>query len=466
MGDNDDIAERLAVFLEQSLGREGLEVRDLGRMSGGASRETWAFDLLDAISGGLERLILQRIRPGVMGGAASMVGESGLLRAAAVAGVPVAPVIAASDDVAIVGSPFLVMGRIDGETIARRILRDDEFAPARSRLVRECAEALAAVHAVPIDAASYLVNQEPVSQLAGLIDYLGEPHPAFELGLRWLEDHRPASVTPTVVHGDFRLGNFMVDEQGLRGVLDWELAHLGDPREDLGWLCVRAWRFGSDLPVAGLGTYDELIDAYENVSGVHIDPAAIRWWEVLGTLRWGVICIVQAASHLSGSSRSVELAAIGRRVCENEYDVLNLIGARPPDAAASAEVSERDDESTSTPNVYGSMSAGELVVAVREFLERDVMSATQGRVNFHTRVAAKVLALVERELAAGPAPIVDHELRLGALGFRNDAELARAIRSGEVDAVLDQVRHDVWRDVVAQLRVANPSYLLTEDALD
>ncbi len=125
----------------------------------------------------------------------------------------------------------------------------------------------------------------------------------------------------------------MVDEDGLAAVLDWELAHLGDPMEDLGWLCVRAWRFGSDLPVAGVGDYAELFAAYESASGTPVDPDVVHWWEVLGTLRWGVICMMQASSHLTGLSRSVELAAIGRRVCENEYDVLGLIGARPAPAS-------------------------------------------------------------------------------------------------------------------------------------
>jgi aminoglycoside phosphotransferase (APT) family kinase protein len=116
-----------------------------------------------------------------------------------------------------------------------------------------------------------------------------------------------------------------VNEHGLAAILDWELAHLGDPMEDLGWLCVRAWRFGGAQPVAGLGTYDELFDAYEKESGIRPDFDVVRWWEILGTLKWGVICISQAATHLNGLVRSHELAAIGRRVCENEYDLIELL---------------------------------------------------------------------------------------------------------------------------------------------
>jgi aminoglycoside phosphotransferase (APT) family kinase protein len=154
-----------------------------------------------------------------------------------------------------------------------------------------------------------------------MLDTLGQPHPAFELAFRWLEQHRPASPRQAIVHGDFRLGNIIVGDDGLRAVLDWELAHLGDPMEDLGWLCVKAWRFGSSKPVAGVGDRAELFAAYEAAGGGTVDPAAAHWWEVLGTLKWGIMCILQCSAHLSGLSRSHELAAIGRRVCENEHDL-------------------------------------------------------------------------------------------------------------------------------------------------
>jgi len=155
----------------------------------------------------------------------------------------------------------------------------------------------------------------------------GSPQPMLELVRRWLIDHRPSPVAPVVVHGDFRLGNLIVGDDGLRAVIDWELAHLGDPMEDLGWLCVKAWRFGQRLPVAGLGEYDELFAAYTAAGGVEVDADVVRWWEVLGTWKWAIMCILQASVHLSGAARSHELAAIGRRVCENEHDLfLSLEG--------------------------------------------------------------------------------------------------------------------------------------------
>ena len=107
--------------------------------------------------------------------------------------------------------------------------------------------------------------------------------------------------------------------------MDWELVHIGDPMEDVGWLCVKAWRFGSPEPVAGLAAYESLFEAYEAAGGPHIDPEVVRWWEVFGTLKWGIICIMQADAHLTGVARSHELAAIGRRVCENEHDLFLAI---------------------------------------------------------------------------------------------------------------------------------------------
>ncbi len=170
-------------------------------------------------------------------------------------------------------------------------------------------------------------------------------------------------------------------------MLDWELAHVGDPIEDLGWLCANAWRFGGELPVGGFGTYDDLVAGYEAGSGVSVDRGALNWWEAAANLSWGVICIAQAATHRSGAVRSVELAAIGRRVCETEWDLLGNFAA-----ARLALVTRRPHDVP---------TAAELVEAVREYLERDVMTSTEGRVQFHARVAVNVLKMVERELAVG-----------------------------------------------------------------
>jgi len=251
-----------------------------------------------------------------------------VLRAAHEGGVAVPEVVVDGGASTALGNPFMVVRAVEGETIARKILRDDEFSAARARLTADIGTAMARLHSLPPQSAPGLVEQDEVATYRRVLDDLGEPHPVFEVAFRWLEANRPASSERAIVHGDFRLGNVMVDGNGLVAVLDWELAHVGDPMEDLGWVCVKAWRFGGGNPVAGLGTYDEFFDAYEAAGRPRPDIDVVRWWEVLGTLKWGIMCITQAASHLNGLARSHELAAIGRRVCENEWDLIGLLKGR------------------------------------------------------------------------------------------------------------------------------------------
>ena len=225
--------------------------------------------------------------------------------------------------------------------------------------------------------------------------------PVFELALNTLEATRPPAREPVIVHGDLRLGNLIVGPDGLRAVLDWELVHAGSPAEDLGWFCVKAWRFGVDAPAAGLGSREQLLAAYRAAGGAAVTLDELRWWEILGTLRWGVICMTQARAHLSGAHRSVELAAVGRRACEQEWDLLLLL---TPEAAARAAARRPrvTGAGQATPAPHGRPTASELLEAVREFLTGQVMPASSGQVAFHARVAANVLGIVARELELGP----------------------------------------------------------------
>jgi len=295
----------------------GADLKNVRRLSAGASRAMLAVDAVRP-DGSLDPLIV-RTDPRGSNRPTPPVPESTLLRAAADAGVPVPRVVAEDDE-------HLVVERIEGETIPRKILRDEEYASALPKLASQCGEALAAIHSIPVDRVPGLnTDADPVVTWRAMLDGFGQPHPTFELALRWLDERRPPGSGASIVHGDFRNGNLIVGPDGLRAVLDWELAHVGDPMEDLGWLCVKAWRFGVDRPVGGFGERQDLFTAYERASGRVVDPAVVQWWEVLGTLKWGVMCIAQAFTHLSGTVRSVELATIGRRVCENEWDLLELI---------------------------------------------------------------------------------------------------------------------------------------------
>jgi Domain of unknown function (DUF6285) len=234
-------------------------------------------------------------------------------------------------------------------------------------------------------------------------------------------------------------------------VLDWEVVHRGDPREDLGWLCVKCWRFGSPLAAGGFGTVEQLLDGYAEVAGHRPDPRAVHWWQVYGTARWAVGCRGMAERHLSGRTPSVELAAIGRRVCEQEHDLLLALGvpAGVPGPVAPAPGSD----------LHGRPTSAELVAAVAMFLREDVMAATEGRLNFLARVAANALDGVERELRAGPAQERGHRERLAAFGCRDQAELAAAIRSGAIAADDPALLAAVRAAVTDRLTVANPRYL-------
>jgi aminoglycoside phosphotransferase (APT) family kinase protein len=445
----DALAAGLEPILAQALTDPAATVVDLARLSGGASRETWAFSAVLG-DGTNHPLVLQCERHGGVRGNGGMAEEADLIRAAGRQGVPVPEVLAAGDDDGL-GGPWMVAQRIDGETIPRRILREESLAGARDVLAFQAGEAAAGIHRIPLDEVHGIGEQDQVRQLRQTLDQLGHPHPALELGFRWLEANRPEPQATAVVHGDLRLGNLIVGPEGLRAVLDWELAHLGDPLEDLGWLCVRSWRFGGELPVAGMGTREALCAAYSAASGRTVEPADLVWWEVLGTLRWGVICIVQASAHLLGFTRSVELAAIGRRVAETEHDLLQLI-------APGSVVRPQAPAVVGPAGPHASPTAVELVEAVRELLQDDVMAGTEGRVRFHARVGANVLGMVERELALGPSQAAAHQERLAALGVADDVELAAAIRAGSLGVADEEVVRSVAAAVADKLAVSNPDW--------
>lgn len=296
---------------------DATSVADVVRLTGGASRQTWR-----AVVDG-QMVIAQRQQPD---SERDMRVEADVLRAAERGGVAAPRVLASVE--APDGVVTLVTDFVEGETIARRLLRDDEYANARGRLTAQLAQTMARLHRIDVVETPGLERVDELTLYREQLDEHGEPHPTFELALRWLAERRPSRDGECVVHGDLRLGNVIVDHDGLVAVIDWELAHIGSPLQDLGWACVPAWRFGSPLPAAGVGTREALLDAYNAEAGTAFTLDDLRWWEVFGILRWGVMCITQAQRHLTGTTRSHELAAIGRRVCENEHDLFLALEGR------------------------------------------------------------------------------------------------------------------------------------------
>jgi aminoglycoside phosphotransferase (APT) family kinase protein len=307
--------------LARALGEDSVQVREARRLTGGASRETWALDVWTA--DGVVELILRRDQPGLQRTGLAL--EAAAFRAAEAAGVPVPPIVATGGEEGPLGYEYVLSERVAGETLGRRILCDEALADVRSTLATRCGSILAAIHAIPCDAIPGLPRIDPLAAMREQLDRFAEASPVFELAYAWLRDHRGPGTGATVVHGDFRLGNLMIATDGIRAVLDWEQVHAGDPVEDLGWLCVRAWRFGGPGQVGGFGELDDLIAAYELSGGRPISRSVVRWWELYGTVRWGLGCLEMASWHLGGRRRSVELAAIGRRVWEQEYDAMLLL---------------------------------------------------------------------------------------------------------------------------------------------
>jgi aminoglycoside phosphotransferase (APT) family kinase protein len=287
----------------------------------GASRWTTALVVADGDTE--RRLVLQQ---GRVDNGRMMTTEAQLMVRAVAAGVPAPVVVAATDDPAEPGAPYTLTEHIDGETRPHRILADPALAGVRAGLARRCGEVLAAIHRTAPEGLDLPVAADPVLTLRDQYDAADAPVPTFELAFRELAASRPPARPAGLVHGDFRMGNMIVSAGapgGLAAVLDWEIAHVGDQLEDLGWLCTKAWRFREEPVVGGFGEVEDLLAGYGGDSAV--TPGELRWWTAYGTLRWGVICLTMFDEHLRGAVSSVDRVAIGRRVAEQEWDLLDLL---------------------------------------------------------------------------------------------------------------------------------------------
>ena len=316
--------------LAERLGGAGATLTEAQRLSGGASMETWAFSFDGAA--GSERLILRRRSQPFDEETArsiSLATEAALIRATGVNGARVPKVRHLCDEVDGLGEAY-VMVRVDGETLGKRITSDPRFDAIRPAFARQCGEVLAPIHATPpppglnlktVDGAQELDRYEEVYRATGA------QRPILELAFQYLRQHTPERVDPVLLHGDFRNGNIMFDtERGVAAVLDWELAHIGDPAEDMGWICTNSWRFGRpDRPVGGFGDYADLLAGYVAAGGRPIALSRVRFWQMLGSLRWGIMCLTMYLSWRDGAEKSVERPMIGRRVSETEADLVVLL---------------------------------------------------------------------------------------------------------------------------------------------
>jgi aminoglycoside phosphotransferase (APT) family kinase protein len=296
----------------------GGEITEPVLLAGGASKEAWAVDV------GGEPLLVRRAAGSVIHRhTLSLENEFAVLQAAHAAGVKVPKPLQYISDLA--GREAFVMERLEGETIGRRVVRREELAAARERLPVQMADELAKIHAIPTAHVPFLYEAK-LERMVEELDEVGEPHPAIELGLWWLRENRPPPRDPVVVHGDYRIGNLVVGDAGLVGVLDWEFAHLDDPVRDLAFALVRAWRFGvPEKRLGGVGPVDPYVERYNELTDFDVQPGELDYWELAGNVGWAIGCLTQMQRHLTGLDRSVELAILGRLGVEVEYEIVNLL---------------------------------------------------------------------------------------------------------------------------------------------
>jgi len=452
--------ERLGAVVRQKL--EGVRrlVR-VERLSGGASQETYRLTVETAE--GEKPFALRRSAheaggsSGALGGPGMRV-EARLFDAARAVGVPtpvVHYVLAEEDDL---GTGF-IMDWLDGETLGAKINRSEELACVRPKLARECGRILGRIHGIDLDETGLrddLKQIDPETYVrdtwARYLEYR-TPQPMIDFTARWLLEHLPAEVEPVLVHNDFRNGNIMVTPNGVEAVLDWELAHIGDPMRDLGWICTNSWRFGSDLPVGGFGTREELFDGYEDETGQPVDADAVKFWETFGSFWWSIVCLEMAMFFRHGSDGSIERAAIGRRASEGQVDIVNLVIPGPvtlvePDSFEDLDLPRAD----------------ELVTSVQDFLKTDVLEKTSGRTRFMARVSGNALGIVGRELALGPPGRSAEQTRLEALlggaGPLSDLrrQLCERLREGEIALDDPALTRHLRQTVVNQVAIDQPRY--------
>ncbi len=331
----DEARTRLAAFLAAAAGATSVAIREMRRMPGGAIQDNW---LVDAeaeggpFAGALE-LVVRADPDAVPAVSHDRSEEFQILRAAHRAGVTVPEPLWLCDDAGVLGRPFFVMRRIPGVAAGHRIVKDERLGGDRATLAFRLGGELARIHSIrpPRPDLPFLVPPAGPPALSAIADYRrfldahGDARPVLELGLAWLERHAPPRGLIVLCHRDFRTGNYLVDERGITGILDWEFAAFGDPLEDIGWFCARCWRFGAtDREAGGIGSRADFLGGYRAAGGAPVDPGRVRYWEVMAHMRWAVIALQQAERHLSGEQASLELALTGHIVPELELALLDM----------------------------------------------------------------------------------------------------------------------------------------------
>ena len=456
--------------LEQALGRllpdvladcDGL--LKVERLSGGASQETYRITIATPTG---ERLLAMRRAAGGEEGEITaqhpgLAVEAMLMQAALAQGVPepeVYHVLRPEDGI---GAGF-IMQWLEGEALGARIVKIPELDAVRPQLAHLFGATLARIHSIDLQTSGlsehlqHLCPEDYVRQTWERYQEFATPQPMIDYTARWLLDHLPQSYVPSLVHNDYRNGNVMVDANGIVAVLDWEVAHIGDPMRDLGWMLCHSWRFGrAHLPVGGFGAADDFYAGYEAVSGTPLDRQAVKFWQVFGSFWWAVGCLGMAEHYRNGPDQSVERPGIGRRSSECQVDCVNLL---IPGAVSLV-------EATTDTGLVDMPRADELLGSVVDFLRQQVMAETTGRTQFLARVASNSLDIVQREMVLGSAAAVQELSRLqnllnstssDVIGLR--WQLVKALREGAMDLNVDGLTEHLRASIVNQINIDQPRY--------
>lgn len=459
-----EFVDRLAAFCRRSLGGEG-RLESLRRLSGGASMESWSLDYQG------QPLVLRRLPPGMegdadMGGnrAVPLEAQADLIELASRHGIKAPAVRARLTPVDGLGHGF-AMQRVNGEALPHKLFRDARYTDALTGLIPDWATQLAKIHAIDVDELpGALVHHTPAEMVAAMrefYDEMGAASPIFALAFGWLQANLPDPVEPALCHGDFRMGNLLIDEGGISAVLDWELAHLGDPAQDLAYGCTPSWRFGRyDRPVGGIGEIDDLLTAYTDAGGRPVSRARFDFWLIYSCLWWGISCLTMTRIWRSGEDRSLERVVIGRRFSEVEIDLLLLLD---PHLSAGPEPLHADDalaglfEQRDLETGEGDPRPHELAMALGEWAESSLLPGAEGHAKFEIRVAINALGIARRDARWREAIETRSQARLAALG-RTASQLHDELSRNGVSALTPAIVEHLRLTALSRCAIDQPRY--------
>ncbi len=455
--------EKLAEYCSKTFGAGG-ELADVQRLSGGASMESWAFSYRG------EDYVLRRLPYGLSPDDDGLRGvplatQADVIDLARSAGVTAPEVRGRLEPDDGLGDGF-IMTKAEGETLPHKILGNPEYAEAESRLTAQCARELAAIHQIKMNpllqSLEYFSPAELIRVQKDKYHEIGGQIPIYEYAFHWLEQNAPDASDQYLVHGDFRMGNLMIDGQGLSAVLDWELVRLGDPVQDLAYLCTPSWRFGHyEKEAGGFDSAESFLAAYADASGAEVDPDRFRFWLVYSTLWWGVACMVMGQIWRSHGDRSLERTVIGRRVSEVEIDLALLFEEIMPDALSTS----LDWSVTDQQNVTGETSYGELLMALDEWNAKQVLPGLKGHDKFQSRVAGNALGIARRQAEWGSGYRDAAGARLAAIGY-DHRQLCQGLSQGDIEITNSAVWDHLRLSALERLSIDQPKYAGLKVALN